>query len=655
MGVFRHRSNQFPSLWLVILLLPPAPAHAQIHLVTDDVRRAALNDEARIERMLMVPMRDGKRLATRVYIPRSSRDPVPAILWRTPYNVSELRQGNPDRPTAYLKFALDAIRHGYAFVIQNERGRYFSEGEWEILGFPRTDGYDALSWIADQEWSNGRVATLGCSSTAEWQPSLAAMNHPAHAAAVPMAYGAGIGRVGEFYEQGNFYRGGAIQQSMITWMFGQQNTQRPTLPADLSREDRIRLSRYTDLATNIPEPDWNKALWHLPMSEMFAVFGGPVGAFDAMARRGPNDDAWYNGALYHDGDNYSVPTLWVSSWYDLSTAPNLEIVNHIRETANSAIADSQYAIVAPTKHCEMYRLRSPLIVGERDMGDVDFDFDSILWEFLDAYVKGVSNDFQDSFPKIQYFAMGANEWQSDNQWPPADMERVVYYLSSDDGANSLRGDGRLVAGTPQDGRAADEFVYDPQNPVPSLGGNLWGASAGSYDNRAIEARNDVLVYSSEPFDKPVEVTGKIDIVLYVSSDARDTDFTVKLLDVYPDGRAMNLDETVQRVRYRDGYDNPRMMKLGEVYELRVSPITTSNVFLEGHRLRIEVSSSNFPRFQRNLNTGGDNYTSKETIIARNSVHHSVQHPSHLIVPVRAWARPNPVDQPVVSASSSGEE
>ena len=227
--------------------------NAQIHLVSDDVRRAALEEEARIERMLMVPMRDGVRLATRVYLPRDAAGPVPAVFWRTPYNFSELNKSNPERPSAYLKFALDAVRHGYAFVIQNERGKFFSEGEWEILGFPRTDGYDALDWIAEQSWSNGKVATLGCSSTAEWQPSLAAMNHPAHAAAVPMAYGAGIGRVGKHYEQGNFYRGGAIQQSMITWMFENQNTRRPQLPADLTREERIRLARYTDLAADPPE------------------------------------------------------------------------------------------------------------------------------------------------------------------------------------------------------------------------------------------------------------------------------------------------------------------------------------------------------------------------------------------------------------------
>ena len=611
-------------------------ASAQIHLVSDEVRRAALREEARIERMVMVPMRDDVRLASRIYIPKDVSGPVPTVFWRTPYNFSELNEGNPNSPSSYLKFALDAVRHGYAFLIQNERGKYFSEGDWEILGFPRTDGYDALTWIAEQPWSDGKVATLGCSSTAEWQPSLVAMNHPAHAAAVPMAYGAGIGRVGEFYEQGNFYRGGAIQRSMITWMFAYQNTQRPRLPVDLSREDRIRLARYTDMAVDIPAPDWNVALWHLPLSEMFEAYGGPKGAFDDMASRGPNDSAWYNGALYHDNESYAVPTLWVNSWYDLSSAPNLEIVAHIKEKAtDNNIRDSQYIIVAPTSHCAMYRLRNPLIVGERNMGDVDFQLDRILWDFLDAYVKDENNGFRRGEPKVRYFAMGANEWREDNQWPPRGAKAVTYYLSSQDGANTLQGDGLLSTEPPPagSGSGSDLIVYDPTNPVPSLGGNLWGSSAGSFDNRQIEMRSDVLVYSTDAFATSVDVSGKIEIVLYVSSDAKDTDFTVKLLDVYPDGRAMNIDETIQRARYREGYDTQVMMEQDRIYELRVSPMTTSNVFLPGHRLRIEVSSSNFPRFQRNLNTGGDNFTEADPVIARNRVHHSEEYPSRIVLPL----------------------
>ena len=608
--------------------------NAQIHLVTDDTRRAQLEQEARIERMVMVPMRDGNRLATRIYIPKDTDGPVPAIFWRTPYNFSELSEGSATRPSAYLKFALDAVRNGYAFVIQNERGKYFSEGEWEILGFPRTDGYDALSWIADQDWSSGKVATMGCSSTAEWQPALGAMNHPAHAAAIPMAYGAGIGQVGEYYEQGNFYRGGAMQESMVTWMFGNQNTQRPTLPKDLSREDLIRLAKYTDLEASAKSPDWGKAHWHLPLSELYEAYGGPKGEFNKMASHGPADEYWKDGGLFNEGEDYFIPTLWVSSWYDLSTAPNLEIYNHIRENASTEKArESQYKIVAPTIHCEMYRLKSPHMVGDMNMGDVDFQFDETIWSFLNHYVKGEQNKFPEKQAKVRYFAMGENTWKESDVWPPEGVSQKVYYLNSQDGANSLFGDGVLTTEKPVSNNGRDQFTYDPANPVPSLGGNSWG-DAGSYDNRDIEARDDVLVYTTEAFTEATDVTGKMEIMLYVSSDAKDTDFTVKLLDVYPDGRAMNIDETIQRARYREGYDKEVLMNDGEVYALKVSSITTSNIFRPGHKLRIEVSSSNFPRFERNLNMGTDNFRETNMVKANNVIHHSAEFPSYISVPIK---------------------
>lgn len=610
-----------------------------IHEVTDEVRREQLTEEARVERMVQMPMRDGVRLATSIYFPKHLKTSMPTIFWRTPYNVSELSKGNPERPSAELKFALDAVRHGYVFVLQNERGRYFSEGEWEILGFPRTDGYDALSWIEKQSWSNGKVATGGCSSTAEWQLALAAMGHPAHAAAVSMAYGAGVGRVGEFYEQGNMYRGGAIQQSMVTWMFVNQNTQRPVFPKSLSREDLIRLAKYTDLEVQAPSPDWGKALWYLPMSEMYAAYAGPKGAWNEMAMRHPDDPAWYQGGLYHDNEDYKVPTLWVSSWYDLSTAPNLEIVNHVIANASDKwVRDQQYIIVAPTKHCEQYRLRNPLIVGERDMGDVgaELRFDETFWDFLDFYTLNKKNGFKKKYAKVRYFTMGSNEWHDAESWPPKNINYITYYLDSKKGANSLNGDGRLVRERVDSG--FDEIIYDPLNPVPSLGGNLWGDIAGSFDNKTIEMRGDVLVYTTDKFVENIEVTGKIKITLFVSSDAKDTDFTVKLLDVYPDGRAFNLDETIQRVRYRQGYDREVFMEEGAVYELTVSPITTSNVFLAEHRLRIEISSSNFPRFQRNLNTGENNFTGKKTVVARNRVHHTENYTSRIEVPVVVYKK-----------------
>ena len=620
----------------VSLALATPPVLGQIHRTPDPVRRADLHRLAEVDRMVMVPMRDGVRLATEIYRPRNAQGPVPAVFWRTPYNFSPLPEPNLERPSALLKFGLDAIERGYAFVVQNERGKFFSEGDWEILGRPRTDGYDALTWIADQPWSSGKVATLGCSSTAEWQMGLAAMRHPAHAAAVPMGQGAGIGRMGPFHEQGNFYRGGALQLPMAVWLFGEQNTQRPTFPPGTSREDLERLATYFDLAAKMPAVDWKQALWHLPIQTLIESVGGPKGIFGEFAARMPDDGGWYEGGLYHDDEPFGVPALWANSWYDLSVSPNLALYGHVRENADPEVRDHQYMVIAPSLHCNMYRLTDPLVVGERNFGDTDFGFDEMLWAFMDRFTKSGTNGFEDRYARVRYFLMGEDHWENAADWPPAGVEPMTFYLDSDGSANSAAGDGRLTADGGGGGADADRFVYDPGSPVPTRGGAfccMGDHEPGAFDQRGIEARADVLVYTTAPFEEPLAVVGSIDVVLHVSSDAPDTDFTVKLVDVHPDGRAFNLDDTILRMRYREGFDRHVSMEPGEVYEVTLGPLATANVFGAGHRLRIEVSSSNFPRYDRNLNTGGNNYDESEWRVARNAIHHSAEHPSRIVLPV----------------------
>ena len=616
-------------------ILAAGSVNAQIHLVSDKVRRAALANEAHIERMMMVPMRDGVRLASQVYLPKDADGPYPTILWRSPYNFSEKMVPNPDYSDANLKFALDAIRHGYAFVMQNERGKFFSDGEWEILGRPRTDGHDTLTWIAGQPWSDGKVGTIGCSSTAEWIMALAAQEHPAHVAAVPMGSGAGIGRMGPYYEQGNFYKGGVIQLPMLAWLYGEQNLDRPEFPAELSHDELIRVSKYYDLAPDMPDVDWTEAFRRLPLSDAIVAAGGPPGIFDQMVDRGPDHADWYEGGLYHDNEDFNVPALWVHSWYDLSVAPNIALVKHVRNNATDPqVRDNQYMIVAPTEHCHMYRLRDPHITGGRNMGRVHFGLDDIVYAFFDYYMKGERNGFRQQQPKVQYFTMGSNEWRTSTEWPPRGARKMTLYLSSGGAANTVFGDGVLAPRPPaDDGR--DSFTYDPLNPVPSLGGNVCclgdAITPGSFDQRPIEARDDVLVYTSATLPADLAVTGPVEVVLYVSSDARDTDFTVKLLDVEPDGKAWNLDETIQRVRYREGYDREVFMESGAIYELRLGPLASSNEFRTGHRIRIEVSSSNYPRFARNLNTGGRNARETEHVVANNAVHYGPGHESRIVL------------------------
>lgn len=603
-----------------------------------------LQEVAIVDRKVMMPMRDGVRLATDIYRPKNATGKVPIIWVRTPYNFNfwDIQNGVPADMTA----ALTAVKHGYAYVVQNERGHFFSEGNYDILGAPLTDGADALAWMQAQPWSSGKVGTTGCSSTAEYQMGVASLGHPAYAAMNVQGFGAGVGRVGPYYEQGNWYRGGAVQMLFITWLYGEQNQVRPMFPADTSQADLIRASKSFDLAQHLPPVDWSKALWHLPVQDILASVDGPRGIFadqmpvdtgGRMIQRTPNDAAWYKGGLYHDNMPLNVPGLWFMSWYDVSIGPNLALYNHVRRTAEGGIADEQWAVIAPVAHCSYTRATEDTIVGERSMGDARLDYQDITYGFFDRFLKGDDSPRLEALPKVTYFTMGSNKWQTSETWPPVGAEPMTLYLSSQGRANSLNGNGALTSAPPA-ADAPDRFTYDPMNPVRSYGGNVCctGAAvqAGSFDQRRMEARADILVYTSEPFAEGIEVSGPIVPTLYVSSDAKDTDFTVKVLDVYPDGRAYNLDESIQRMRYRDGYDKPLVwMEDGEVYKVTLQPLNTSNYFAPGHRLRIEVSSSNFPRFDRNLNTGGHNYDEATGVVAHNAVHHSTAHPSAVTITV----------------------
>jgi putative CocE/NonD family hydrolase len=384
---------------------------------------------------------------------------------------------------------------------------------------------------------------------------------------------------------------------------------------------------------------------------MMKVLGAPPGIFaDAMPvatggrmiQRTPNDPAWYRGGLFHDDMQINVPGLWWMSWYDVSVGPNLATYNHVRATADPAVANQQYAIIAPTLHCAYRRATENTIVGERSVGDARYDYDALTYGWFDHFLKGEKNGLLDTLPRVRYFTMGSNRWQTSDTWPPRGAEKLTFYLSSNGRANTLNGDG-ILATRPPSRDVPDVFSYDPMNPVPSLGGNVCcqanALTGGSMDQRRIEERQDVLVYSSEPLTEGIEVTGPIEFTVYVSSDRTDTDITVKLIDVYPDGRAFNLDETIQRLRYRDGYDKEVWMESGTVYKVVLQPMTTSNYFEKGHRIRIEVSSSNFPRFDRNLNTGGRNYDETSGLVARNVVHHSRQYPSSLTLSVMRRVQP----------------
>ncbi len=622
----------------------PRPAIDPVVVAARNATEKKLEEAAIIDRKVMIKMRDGKRMAADIYRPKDTSKKYPIILSRTPYNFNfwDVRLGAPRDMTTEL----EAVKRGYAYVVMNERGHFFSEGNYDILGAPLTDGDDAVEWLTTQSWSNGKLGTIGCSSTAEWQMAVAAHGTKGFTTMIPQGFGAGVGRVGPYMEQGNWYRGGAVQMLFIAWLYGEQNQVRPMFPPNTSQQDLIRASRLFDLAPQMPPVDWSKALGHLPETDIMKAANGPDGIFSdrmevstggAMIKRTPNDPAWYRGGLWHDNMAINIPGFWFMSWYDVSVGPNLAAFNQVRKTAKPEVANQQYAVIAPTLHCSFARATEDTVVGERGMGDARLDYKELTYGWFDHFLKGENNGVLEKMPKVKYFTMGSNKWQSSDTWPPVGAKPMTMYLSSGGKANSLNGDGALGVSAPSEDKA-DGFYYDPMNPVPSYGGNVCctgnAVQGGSFDQRKMEARQDILVYSTDVLKEGVEVSGPIETTLYVSSDAKDTDFTVKLIDVGPDGAAYNLDETIQRVRYRDGYDKPIvMMEKGKVYKVVLSPMTTSNYFAAGHRLRIEVSSSNFPRFDRNLNTGGNNYDEAKSMVAHNWIHHSAQYPSAVTLSV----------------------
>ena len=603
-----------------------------------------LQQLAVVDRKVMVKMRDGKRMQADVYRPKKTSGKVPIIFVRTPYNFNwwDVQLSAPRDLSAQL----DAIKRGYAWVDMNERGHFFSDGNYDILGPPVTDGTDAISWMSSQEWASGKVGTIGCSSTAEWQLGVASQGNPAFTTMIPQGFGAGVGRVGPYFEQGNWYRGGAVQMLFIAWLYGEQNQIRPAFNSDTTQEELVRSSRMFDLAPRMPVVDWSKALAHLPEMDIIKAVDGPHGIYadnmavetgGAMIKRTPNDPAWYKGGLWNDSQNINIPGFWFMSWYDVSVGPNLAAYNYVRKTARGDAANQQYAVIAPTLHCAYTRATEDTIVGERSMGDARLDYKELTFGWFDHFLKGENNGVLEKMPKVKYFTMGLNKWQSSDTWPPRGAQPMTFFLGSAGKANTMYGDGALAAAVPASD-APDTFVYDPMNPVPSYGGNVCctgnAVNGGAFDQRRMEARNDILVYSSEPLKEGLELSGSIEPTIYISSDVKDTDVTVKLIDVDTDGTAYNLDETIQRLRYRDGYDKPvAWMEKGKVYKVVLQPLNTSNYFAPGHRIRIEVSGSNFPRFDRNMNTGGNNYDEVKGVIAHTSIHHSTQYPSQIRISV----------------------
>lgn len=548
-------------------------------------------DDVRTE-TVMIPMRDGIRLSTDLYFPDTATGRLPVVLWRSIYD----KTGALDREPGMREL----VEQGYVAVIQDTRGRGSSEGEFVPSVGDRNDGYDTVDWLVRQPWSNGKVGTAGCSSLGESQLLLAAARHPNHVAAIPQAPASALYTRGRPWAA---YDGGLFELAQTAgWFSGDgQNVDFRVLPViDVLKAAGRSPSHYESFAATTPEGAWFQALeWIRP------------------------------------GERLDVPAIFFDSWYDYGPAETLDLFNMARKDSVSEKArNNQFLIIAPGTHCGYRNATERTIVGDRALGDARIDVLDLQLRWFDYWLKGIANGVTNR-PRIQYYLMGANQWRTAESWPVPGTTFTRLYLDSNGKANSLNGDGRLSFEPPAR-EASDSFVYDPGSPVPSLGGHACctgtDTGSGSYDQTVIEQREDVLVYTSTPLERGIEVTGPLMLTLHVSSSAPDTDFTAKLVDVYPDGTPYNVQEGALRMRYREGFRKDLRMRPGEIYEARIDLHVTSNYFGAGHRIRLEVTSSNFPRWDRNLNTGGRNYDESKYVTARNNVHHSPTRPSVLVLP-----------------------
>lgn len=564
-----------------------------------------ITHEITVRANVAVPMRDGVRLYADIYRPaRAGRYPV--IVVRTPYG--KQREGIHRDLIAFAQ-------RGYAVVVQDTRGRFESEGDWDPFRYEARDGYDTIEWAARQEFSDGKVATFGGSYLGNVQWQAAAEGPPSLVAIFPMVASTSL-------YHNSFYHGGAFKLALAAGWGIARNPRRVMYPQTWHTE-----------AFAPEEWRYDRLLWHLPLATLDeALSGEVVRHYRDWIRHQGYDEYWRSMSVEERFSMVKVPAHVWGGWYDLLLGGTLNgFTGMRREGGTEAARRESKMTVGPWGH-------GP----SRKFGDVDFgpEADRVPFErnlrWMDHYLKGEDNGI-DREPPVEIFYMGINRWVHHQDWPVPGTRFTPHYFSSGGRANSLRGDGVLSTSRPA-GAEADHYVYDPDNPVPTLGGNdCCGAPIpiGPLDQRPVEARSDVLVYTSEILREPLAVAGPVKAKLYVSTDAPDTDFFVKLVDVHPNGFAMNIAEGILRARFRRGLDRMELLKPGEVYELEVDMRGTANVFLPGHRIRVDVTSSNFPQFDRNPNTGEDLGASARRRAARQSVYHSARHPSHIVLPVVA--------------------
>jgi hypothetical protein len=564
-----------------------------------------------VEKNAVMKTRDGVTLRADIYRP-AAEGKYPVLLVRTPYNKD-----------GFAGFGQKAVARGFMVVAQDVRGRFTSEGEWYPFKHETDDGYDAVEWAAALPGSNGKVGMFSGSYVGATQ-MLAAIGHPPHLAGIcPIVTASN-------YHENWTYQGGAFEQWFNeSWTSG------------LAQDT---YSRQIKEAANAVIGDTVLPLKNFPVFNIKTAQDGPALTrslapyFLDWLDHPTYDNYWKQWSIEENFQDIQVPALTIAAWYDIFQDGSLRNYMGMKDHAgNEAARNGQHLIVAIGGHSGWGRT-----VGEVDFGpEAPFDENAVILDWYDYLFLGKQNEFANGKP-VKIFVMGKNEWRYEDAWPLERAKPTSYFLYSRHNANGPMGIGLLYTDPDQEffvRSPHDIYVYDPANPVPTVGGPLCcdavHLAPGPRDQKEVEARPDVLVYTTAPLVEEVEVTGPVILDLYAKSSAADTDFTAKLVDVYPDGRAINLTEGILRAKYRDSTSEAKPIVPGQVYEYKIDMWSTSDVFLKGHRIRLEVSSSNFPRFDRNLNTGEDAGTGSTFVKATNTILHDAAHPSALILPVVA--------------------
>ena len=560
-------------LWIVLPLL--------------SVQAAELSQptyEVKVELDVKVPMSDGVLLSTNIYRPD---DPgkFPVILIRTPY-------GNGNEKNSTGRFYAE---RGYAAVIQDTRGRFESGGDFRPIFNEMQDGFEAQVWAATQEWSNGKLGTAGSSyvGTTQWLPALLANKHLM--AMFPMFTS------GDFHD--TLYIGGAFRLAFFGgWA--------------------VNIIRTPEQRKSSPV-DWSKVSRHLPL---ITLNEKAVGSESSILREWfshpDNNDHWNQVSVQDNYEAIQVPSYIITGWYDLFPKDSFTDFNGVRHLSSNPMArENQHIIVGSWGH----GIGKGGRLGEMDYGaHSSVNAREIQLRWFDYWLKGIDTGVKDD-PPVRIFVMGENVWRNEQEWPLARTQYTKYYFHSKGKANTSSGDGILSIKSPAD-EPKDSYVYDPEDPVPSV-------SSMPVDHSSVEKREDVLVYTGPELIDDVEVTGPISVELYAATTVRDTDFTAKLVDVYPDGRAIYLCDGIIRARYRESFKEQKLLEPGKVYKYIIDVSVISNVFRKGHRVRVEISSSSFPQFDRNTNTGNTFAQDAEVISATQTIYHDSDHPSHILLPI----------------------